>query len=240
MFAPSTLPKALTTFQIVALLLTLLWLVLVVVRFRRSTVFLLAGLFAIGLFTLAAFLLGKVSAEDLGLGAPTSWPMTFVFALLGLGVTIAYSPLADRLASRWFAKPPTLEAFGVIQQSIGKLIAGVLAAWVMGGILEELIARGIALKSLAALAAAWIPEPDAAALATCVAAVGAGLLHFYQGPRAVVIITQISVLFGVLFVLSGYNLWAVILCHGLYDTIAFIRFALRKSKYSDLDGNQAS
>jgi hypothetical protein len=28
------------------------------------------------------------------------------------------------------------------------------------------------------------------------------------------------------------------LCHGLYDTIAFIRFANKKSKYSDLDRDQ--
>jgi len=41
--------------------------------------------------------------------------------------------------------------------------------------------------------------------------------------------------FGVLFVVSGYNLWTVMLCHGLYDTIAFVRFANKKSKYSDLE-----
>jgi len=33
-------------------------------------------------------------------------------------------------------------------------------------------------------------------------------------------------------VVAGYNLWAVILCHGFYDTIAFVRFATGKSKYS--------
>ncbi len=60
-------------------------------------------------------------------------------------------------------------------------------------------------------------------------------MHLYQGLRAVIIVTQLSVLFGVLFVGSGYNLWAVILCHGLYDTIAFVRFANKKSNYSRLD-----
>ena len=81
-------------------------------------------------------------------------------------------------------------------------------------------------------------DPLAAGIAICIAALGAGLIHLYQGPRAALIITQLSVLFGVLFVVSGYNLWAVMLCHGLYDTIAFIRFAHKKSKYSDLDGEQ--
>ena len=43
---------------------------------------------------------------------------------------------------------------------------------------------------------------------------------------------------GILFVASGRNLWAVILCHGLYDTIAFIRFANRQSRYSHFDQGQ--
>jgi len=77
----------------------------------------------------------------------------------------------------------------------------------------------------------------ATGIVVCIAAAGAGLIHLYQGPRAVIIITQLSVLFGLLFVISGYNLWAVVLCHGLYDTIAFIRFANKKSKYSKLDGD---
>jgi len=47
-------------------------------------------------------------------------------------------------------------------------------------------------------------------------------------------------MFGVLFVISGYNLWAVMLCHGLYDTVAFIRFATKKSKYSNLEGDAPS
>jgi membrane protease YdiL (CAAX protease family) len=169
---------------------------------------------------------------------PSSWLRTVVFALAGLGFMLAFSPLADLLASRWFSKPPTLQAFGAIQQSRLKLIAGILAAWVLGGILEELVARGIVLGSVVSL---LTPSPGAsvaAGIAIFIAGLGAGLMHLYQGPRAVVIVTQLSILFGFLFVVSGYNLWAVIICHGLYDTIAFIRFATKKSKYSDLGGSQ--
>jgi membrane protease YdiL (CAAX protease family) len=118
------------------------------------------------------------------------------------------------------------------------LIAGIAAAWALGGIAEELIARGIVLTSLDMFLAAYVPAPLAAGIALCAAAVGAGAMHAYQGLRAVVIITQLSVLFGMLFVLSGHNLWAVILCHGLYDTIAFVRFATKHSPYSRLDQDQ--
>jgi membrane protease YdiL (CAAX protease family) len=224
-----------TLFQQTALLMTVIWLVLVVVRFRRSNIVLIGGLFAIGLYTMVAFAYGIITPNELGLGNTHHWLPTIGFALVWLGVVFAYSPLADWLASRWFAKPPTLETFHGIQQSKAKLIAGIAAAWVLGGILEELIARGIVLKSIESLLSAWTSEPFAACVAICIAALGAGLIHLYQGLRAVAIVTQLSVLFGILFVVSGYNLWAVMLCHGLYDTVAFIRFANKKSKYSKLD-----
>ncbi len=222
------------TFQIIALILAVIWLILVAVRFRRSTLVLLIGLLVLGGFTLVEWLVGKVTPADIGLAMPRSWLTTLLFAIGGLAVMLAYSPLADWLASRRFKKPPELQAFSAIQRGWGSLIAGILAAWLLGGILEELVARGIVLNSIEAGLSPVLGVPLAAGLAILLAAAGAGVMHSYQGPRAMVIIAQLSVLFGILFVVSGYNLWAVMICHGLYDTIAFVRFALRKSRYSNI------
>ncbi len=221
-----------TTFQEIALLLTALWLAAVVIRFRHSTAALIAGLLVIAVYTLVSLTYHKVTLPDLGLSMPNSWLTTPAWAIAGLGLMLVYSPIADRLASRWFEKPPTLDSFRAIQQSVLNLIAGIIIAWILGGILEELIARGIVLQSIQVGLRGWLGLPIAPIAAICVAALGAGLMHLYQGPRAVVIVTQLSVLFGILFVISGNNLWTVIICHGLYDTIAFIRFATKRSKYS--------
>jgi membrane protease YdiL (CAAX protease family) len=229
-----------TTFQTTALLLTAIWLGIVGIRFRRSTVVLVGGLFVIGLYAAVALARGTVSADELGLAIPSRPLVTIGLVLVWLALMLAYSPLADSLATRWFAKPPTLQSFRAIQQSTVKLVAGILVAWVLGGILEELAFRGIVLRSIALWLAAGLGVPLAALVAVWVAAFGAGVIHFYQGPRAVAIIVQLSVLFGGLFVISGYNLWAVMLCHGLYDTVAFIRFGNKKSKYSNLEGDAPS
>lgn len=222
-----------TIFQQTALPLTFIWFLIVIVRFRRSIIVLIGGLLIVATYTLIAFIYGLVTPSDLGLSLPASWLGTSGFALLGLGLLLIYSPLADRLAAKFVITPPNLKAFAPIQDSIGKLIAGILAAWLLGGLLEELIVRGIVLLSVESLIALWFNKPGATGLAICIAALAAGLMHLYQGSRAAVIITQLSLLFGVLFVISGYNLWVVILCHGLYDTIAFIRFAGKKSKYAN-------
>lgn len=61
-----------TTFQKIALLLTVIWLVMVVVRFRRSGIILIGGLFAVGFYTLVSFARGEVTLGELGLTNPNS------------------------------------------------------------------------------------------------------------------------------------------------------------------------
>lgn len=225
-----------TPFQQHAVSLIAVWLLIVVVRFRRSKLVLAGGLFAVGLYTLVALRSRDVSTQALGLSIPASWLSTIGFAVAWLALMLAYSPLADRVATRWVAKAPTLGAFRVLQESRSKLFVGIVVAWVLGGFLEELAFRGIVLRSFEGLLSSRLAAPMAAGIAVCIAAAGAGLIHLYQGLRAVITVTQLSLLFGLLFVVSGYNLWAVILCHGLYDTVAFVRFAKKKSKYCGFAG----
>ncbi len=221
-----------TSFQLIALLMIGVWFIAVGVRYRRPTVILIIGLFVLGIYTLMAYTMGEVSKAELGLGKPSSWLLTVLYALGGLVAALAYSPLADRLASRLYPKPPTLDVFGSIQNSWLNLTIGIIIAWLLGGVLEELIARGIVLMSLSGWLSNYVGTPLATGIAILAAALGAGAMHLYQGQRGMTIIAQISLIFGVVFVISGYNLWAVMICHGLYDTIAFIRFAQKKSKYS--------
>lgn len=148
---------------------------------------------------------------------------------------LAYSPLADRIATRLVARSPSLGAFRALQQSTAKLLLGIVIAWILGGFLEEIAFRGLVLSSIERLFSAALAAPLAAGIAIVAAALGAGIVHLYQGLRAAIIVTQLSIFFGLLFVLSGHDLWAVIICHGLYDTIAFVRFARRKSRYAKLE-----
>lgn len=180
-----------------------------------------------------------ISLAAVGLAQPKSWLATFEWAVAWLVLMLAYSPAADRLASRLVKTPPTLGVFRALQRSWVNLAAGILIAWMLGGFLEEFVFRWVVLRSTEQWLSGLLAAPLAVAIAVFCAAFGAGLLHLYQGLRATIIVTQLSILFGVLFVVSGYDLWTVILCHGFYDTFAFVRFAAKKSKYSNLDDGAA-
>jgi membrane protease YdiL (CAAX protease family) len=175
---------------------------------------------------------GYLTPSAISLVLPNSWFATIGWAAAWTALMLAYSPVADRLATKLFAAPPGLGAFRAIQQSKLKLVLGIIVAWVLGGFLEEVVFRGVVVRAVESALAPLLSRGIATGTAVVVAAIGAGIVHWYQGPRAMVIIVQLSVLFGVLFVASGYDLWAAILCHGLYDTIAFVRFASGKSRYA--------
>jgi membrane protease YdiL (CAAX protease family) len=228
-----------TLFQEITLGLAVLWLAAVGWRYRRSTQVLVGGLVGLGVVTLLGLLLRLTTLRDLGIGIASA-DYTLGFAIIWTGVMFAYSPIADFIASAFVKTPPTLGAFRAIQQSIPKLLAGIAIAWALGGILEELVFRGVILRALQTGLSPTLGGTGASFVAILSAALGAGLIHYYQGPRAMLIITQLSILFGVLFVISGHDLLAVMVCHGFYDTIAFIRFAMKKSKYSDLDADRPS
>ena len=156
-----------TPFQQLALLLIAIWILIVVVRYRNSRIVLIGGLLGVALYTLSAVVEHEVSFRELGLSISASWISTIGFPVAWLALMLAYSPLADRLATRWVAKPPTLKAFRVLQESRIKLLIGIVVAWILGGFLEELIFRGIVLQSIEALGSAWLAAPIATAIAVC-------------------------------------------------------------------------
>ena len=152
---------------------------------------------------------------------------------------LAYSPLADRLASRLVREPPMLGAFGALKRSRTGLIVGIVVAWALGDVLEEVALHGVVLGRCETLLSHWFAPWLAALAAICLAAALGGVIHLYQGRRGALIVAQLSVLFGVCDQRT-HDLWSVILCHGFYATIAFVRLARRRSRYSDLTGGQSA
>jgi hypothetical protein len=153
--------------------------------------------------------------DALGLGFPALWLTTVGLAIAWLALMWAYTPVADRLATKCVVKPPNLDFFRKLQQSRFNLAIGLLLAWVIGAFAEEVALRGLVLRWIEMLASPWMAWPLPSALAVCVAAMAAGIAHLYQGLRAAIIIFQLSVMFGILFVIDSYHLWSVIFCHGL-------------------------
>ena len=64
-------------------------------------------------------------------------------------------------------------------------------------------------------------QGDAGALAAIFQAILFGAAHPGQGPAGMVIVGLVGLVFGLVYLRAGRNLWPVILTHGIADSLSF-------------------
>jgi membrane protease YdiL (CAAX protease family) len=153
---------------------------------------------------------------DIGLKRPTSWWRTLVLGIVFAAVLFTAMYFSEKAGFR-----RDLSKFQAIQGNAELTIYGVCYAFIGAGLYEEFMFRGFLMQGFAmcfgASRGAWI--------AACLIQ-GAlfGAAHAYQNPLGIAITGTLGVLMGVIVLVSGRNLWLVIIGHGLYDASRFVLF----------------
>jgi uncharacterized protein len=156
-----------------------------------------------------------------GLSKPKSWRNTFLMALaaaaiLQLGSELVVGPLA---AHFWPEPQHVSSLFNELAHNWKFALRNLAIVWIFAGLGEELSYRGYLLNRAADLGSR---SKLAYVAAMLFVAVLFGFGHFYKGPAGVLDSTYSGVVLGGVYLLSGRNLWATILAHGLSDTFAII------------------
>jgi len=125
----------------------------------------------------------------------------------------------DPLAAHLTGVTQDLSNFAVIRGNSRLLMRYLIVVWTVAAFGEEFVFRGYLLNRIAQLqenshAARWMGVVFSSILWTFV--------HFYQGVAGAMLIAVHGVVFGVLYVLTGRNLWVPIVVHGVYDTTALL------------------
>jgi len=157
--------------------------------------------------------------RDVGLSLPAGWPRLAAIGLAwGLGMWLleffVTMPALQRVLGYW----PDLTAFTDIVGNATLLAVYLVLNWILAAFGEETVWRGYALPRAAEFLGsgtrAWV-------LALVLVNAAFGLAHLYQGPSGVIQATVGGVLLGVLYLLTGRNLIAPIVAHGLGNSIDF-------------------
>lgn len=156
----------------------------------------------------------------LGLGRPKSIPRTIGLALLATPVVKGIAWLAGYLVLQLMADgaEPDLSRFNALEGNLPLLLMSVASVWITAAFCEELLYRGFFLgrlsRVLGGTRGAWWS-------ALAVTSVIFGLIHMYQGWAGVFLTGFVGFLLGVVYLVSGRNLWVPILVHGLTNTVSF-------------------
>jgi len=155
-----------------------------------------------------------------GLKRPNSWRQTLVLALAGTVVLqVGSELLVQPLAQQIWHQPEQVSSLLSSGMTTKKALLTLAIIWTFAAFGEELGYRGYLLTRAADLG-------DRSRVAYVIAMVCIAVLfgfgHYYKGPAGVLDSTYSGLVLGTLFLLSGRNLWAPILAHGLSDTVAVL------------------
>ena len=154
-----------------------------------------------------------------GLSRPQSWQKTVALAviaaaILQLGGELVVEPLVHHL---W---PEPEHVSNVIESGASgwrRTLIALLIVWTFASFGEELSYRGYLLMR----AADVLGRSNFAYWAAMVlVSLLFGFGHYYKGPSGVLDSTYSGLVLGTAYLLSGRNLWAPILAHGIADTVA--------------------
>jgi membrane protease YdiL (CAAX protease family) len=161
----------------------------------------------------------RTPLRDLGLARPRSILRTIAFGVaagivLLLFAKLLLTPIVEALTGI----PRDLSAFDFVRGDTAAYLALMPKIWIGAAICEEIIFRGFLIGRLEAAFGGASRAATGAAVLLSSAVFGAA--HAYQGPTGMLITGVLGLLFAIVYVAAGRNLWLNIVVHGVYDTLS--------------------
>jgi uncharacterized protein len=153
-----------------------------------------------------------------GLKRPAHWGRTLASGV-AVGVACQFSGFLLFLIVPLTGRHIDLSRFAPVEGNVLLLLLSLIKVWTLTAFGEELVYRGYLMNRVAELAgggaAAW-------AGSLVVVSILFGVGHSYQGVTGVIAAALGGLVYGALYLWSGRNLWAPIIAHGVFDTLAFV------------------
>jgi membrane protease YdiL (CAAX protease family) len=158
--------------------------------------------------------------RDVGLCLTQRWPRLVAIGIAwGIGMWLLEFYVTMPALDRLLGYGTDLSTFNEVAGNAKVLAVYLVASWILAALGEEMAWRGYALPRIAEFCGggmrAWV-------LALVIVNVAFGLAHLYQGWNGVIQATVGGVLLGVLYLVTGRNLLAPIVAHGLGNSLDFI------------------
>lgn len=170
----------------------------------------------------------KQKLKSIGFKEPPNWWKTIIVSLL-LGIIIEISlqiffyPIIEKLTGSKI----DLSAFDSVRGNFPNYIMMVIAGWVVGGFIEEILYRGFLITRLAKL---FKNENSGNSIAIILTSAIFAYTHIYQGWNGVIITGLFGILIGFIFIKNNKILWYTILIHGFVNLAGFTIIYLNLDK----------
>ena len=177
-------------------------------------------------FAVVSLRLRGEGARAVGLAFRPDWGRT---ALVGIGAGIGYQGfslyVAEPAIARLTGRLPDVSLFAPLAGNVHFLLISLAVAWTLAAVGEEFVYRGYLLTRIARMLGNT-PRTWLGALAVTSILFGVG--HGYQGVAGMISAGLGGFAFGLLYLVTGRNLWVSVIAHGTMDTVGFLLLYLGK------------
>lgn len=171
---------------------------------------------------------GETSLAQMGLVQPDNWLNTVLLGvLLGSGLSLLSIILIEPLIEHITRQPHDVSVVAGVRGNWKSLLSWLVLVWGVAAFGEEVLYRGFLMSQIFKLLGSSLL---ALLLNVLITSIVFGLSHSYQGRSGPWSTGIIGACLGVIYVLSGFNLWLPILVHGVIDTVELIVISLGADK----------
>ena len=179
------------------------------------------------------FLLGWISLRwrglgwrDVGLARPANWRRTIAIGVLcGIGMELLELFVTQPLLVKLTGKMPDFSDLGELHGNWKLTLLFIALSWTLAAFGEEMVYRGYLMNRVAGL----FRRPKVAwTISLVLVSFVFGLGHIDQGITGQVENMIDGLLLGVIFLATGFNMWAAIIAHGVTDTVDILLMYLGK------------
>ncbi len=172
--------------------------------------------------------LGETSLAQIGFVQPDNWLSTVLLGLLiGSGLCLLSIMLIEPLVENITKQPHDVSVVEGVRGNWKVLLSWLVAVWAVAAVGEEALYRGFLMSEVSKVLGTSLLALVSNVLITSIIF---GVSHSYQGRSGAWSTGIIGVCLGVVYILSGFNLWLPILVHGVIDTVALILISLGADK----------
>lgn len=158
--------------------------------------------------------------KEFGFRVSVNWGRVLWIAVGGtILIHMLMSLILKPFITQLTGEPVDTSRFDMVRGDLVYLLIGLGVVWTVAAFGEEMVFRGYFLNRIADL---FKNRYMGWTVGLIVSSIVFGLGHLYQGISGAILAGFFGMVFGLVYLVSGRNLWVPILLHGFYDTSAFL------------------
>ncbi len=154
--------------------------------------------------------------SQLGLSKPRAWwePLLVTAAIFAAVILII---VFIQPVFRQWGSEPNIDHLMVLNNNLPLFFISLVLVWISSALISNLVFKAFLINSLDILLGRnkWSPW-----VAMVLSSFIFGLMHAWQGLGGILTTATIGLVFGTAFLLNNRRIWAIIIAHGIIDTIS--------------------